>query len=549
MRCAVADVDYTKYLPAEPPEGLVSWLLGKGLMSKEYLIYKADWTYEPLEDRKVPAVRVVCTACNNEFVADKVPVEGCHNSYAPAPFGWRIPTTGEAVIAGSHTMCPICGQEAEVVHVGQYGTGAGLTQKAWTAVVSRLEVPGHRPRLLLTDWLTQRFISKQGETRFRNHLYSAYVVEEKKIVRIMGYQKMFSTITLCGPRQRKTFLDSFGRAENIWPFDPLVLEGTTAENCKLDKFVELGGVRLVGYLGLFVKRPQVENLVMQGAGKLVDELLNAELLTYSYQRASGYAKLEDIRWKEKKPCKMLGMTKEQFRTFKERGWGKAEYKALCWASAEGLEVPWPEGAELLTEAGSYKAAAVLKDGHREVFWKILRYLHRQGRDYYVLRDYWNMAGNLEMDLDDQQVRWPKDLGKAHDRALERFNQKKNAAADLLIGKRAESLSWLCWEKDGITIRPCASKTELQREGKLLHHCVASYADRYANGDTAILLIRKAEEPDKPWFTLELDEKELRVRQNRGLRNCARTPEVEAFEEAWLKRIKKLKQKKKEKTAA
>ncbi len=35
------------------------------------------------------------------------------------------------------------------------------------------------------------------------------------------------------------------------------------------------------------------------------------------------------------------------------------------------------------------------------------------------------------------------------------------------------------------------------------------------------------------YTLELDERKLTVRQNRGMRNCPRTPEVQAFEELWL----------------
>lgn len=33
--------------------------------------------------------------------------------------------------------------------------------------------------------------------------------------------------------------------------------------------------------------------------------------------------------------------------------------------------------------------------------------------------------------------------------------------------------------------------------------------------------------------MQLDEKTLTVVQNRGLRNCARTPEVQAFENKWL----------------
>ncbi|MDE7376690.1 MAG: PcfJ domain-containing protein, partial [Muribaculaceae bacterium] len=53
------------------------------------------------------------------------------------------------------------------------------------------------------------------------------------------------------------------------------------------------------------------------------------------------------------------------------------------------------------------------------------------------------------------------------------------------------------------------------------------------GGTAIFFIRRTVEPGKPYYTLELDEKALTVRQNRGLRNCGKTPEVQAFEEMWL----------------
>lgn len=53
------------------------------------------------------------------------------------------------------------------------------------------------------------------------------------------------------------------------------------------------------------------------------------------------------------------------------------------------------------------------------------------------------------------------------------------------------------------------------------------------GGTAIFFIRRTDRPRESYFTLELDEKKLEVRQNRGMRNRARSPEVEAFETEWL----------------
>lgn len=89
------------------------------------------------------------------------------------------------------------------------------------------------------------------------------------------------------------------------------------------------------------------------------------------------------------------------------------------------------------------------------------------------------------------------------------------------------------------IRPVRDEDELRREGNELNHCIGSYAQRHAEGKTAIFLIRRAETPDKPWYTLELDENKLSVRQNRGKHNCDKTKEIQAFEAAWIARCQEL----------
>lgn len=55
----------------------------------------------------------------------------------------------------------------------------------------------------------------------------------------------------------------------------------------------------------------------------------------------------------------------------------------------------------------------------------------------------------------------------------------------------------------------------------------------ANTATAIFFIRRTVEPKTPYYTLELDENKLTVRQNRGLRNCGKTEAVQAFEDLWI----------------
>ena len=66
---------------------------------------------------------------------------------------------------------------------------------------------------------------------------------------------------------------------------------------------------------------------------------------------------------------------------------------------------------------------------------------------------------------------------------------------------------------------------------MLNHCVRAYIDKVARGITSILFIRRMEEPEKPYFTLELSPKG-EVVQCRGDHNCSCPEEVEEFINKW-----------------
>lgn len=98
----------------------------------------------------------------------------------------------------------------------------------------------------------------------------------------------------------------------------------------------------------------------------------------------------------------------------------------------------------------------------------------------------------------------------------------------------------------LLIRPAASPKELRQESKVLGHCVRTYAGRVQAGGTSILFIRKTEDPDTPYFTLELNA-QGRIVQCRGNHNCAYPDDVAAFINEWYEWWKKL-MKKNRKTA-
>ena len=138
-----------------------------------------------------------------------------------------------------------------------------------------------------------------------------------------------------------------------------------------------------------------------------------------------------------------------------------------------------------------------------------------------------------------EIAYPKDLRKAHDEIQERVEEEENAVIDANIKRRAIDLArYTLIDADAkLLIRPAGSFKEFVKEGKSLSHCVARYAEAHSNGETNIFFIRKLDEPDKPFYTLELKKDFSGVTQNRGKSNCARTPEVERFEKQWLEHVK------------
>lgn len=179
--------------------------------------------------------------------------------------------------------------------------------------------------------------------------------------------------------------------------------------------------------------------------------------------------------------------------------------------------------------------------------RTINYLYKQGEkggkglvSVSYLHDYWKMVFKVHNSLP-ETMRYPKDLVKAHDRMVLLIEEKESKKLNELISGRFKELDNLSFadEETGLMIRPCATHGEIIKEGKILIHCVATYAKSYAEGKTSIFFIRKISEPDIPYYTLEF--KNGKVAQNRGLRNCARTEDVKIFEEKWLNYIRTLKE--------
>lgn len=144
---------------------------------------------------------------------------------------------------------------------------------------------------------------------------------------------------------------------------------------------------------------------------------------------------------------------------------------------------------------------------------------------------------------DQSKRYPwkfesiYQIIKAHDDLILEYNKyiELLESEDYLdkIYKDLEK-NWKNYEfksDDFLLTYPRKSK-DLKDEGQKLHHCVASFTKQVAQGYTNIFFIRKIAEPDKPFFTLELKDNEVRQVHGFANRNANTEEGLQDFIKSW-----------------
>lgn len=134
------------------------------------------------------------------------------------------------------------------------------------------------------------------------------------------------------------------------------------------------------------------------------------------------------------------------------------------------------------------------------------------------------------------VRYPEDLKKAHDDMQDKIKINESKAVTDKIQKQViEKLFKYRFADDDYVITPANSVQDLIEESKQLYHCVKTYANKYARGETAIFLVRKRDDVLHPFYTLELKDK--KINQVRGLHNCDPIDEVTRFIKKWAKKYR------------
>ena len=320
----------------------------------------------------------------------------------------------------------------------------------------------------------------------------------------------------------KRFMPSYlypGNLDEVLPYGKLQNSGLDLLAKKKEK------LEVNKFITTFQQRPWLEYLTKTGLSRLVADIVrkygwwgepnaicrNAEnlkeLLRLDGNRVSrmkrlngGFNTLEWMQYEKEREG-----TGQRIKTSQE----SLEYLTVKNVSKSNCE-------EILKELGSVN--------------RMVNYMKKQRINPQTLtqiwKDYLRMARDEGMDTSDDIVRLPKDLKTRHDQLVELINarkdeerlkkeKKKYAGLNKKIEKQLPVAKRYYWEDDNYMIIPAGSCEELVTEGRTLHHCVGSsdhYMENMAEGKTWILFLRKKENPEKPYYTIEIDMKDDTILQ-------------------------------------
>ena len=522
---------YKELIPDTPTEELFSYMYATGAFKENVLTFKAigredaraayydhNFAGDFRENMKKRAARCWCSGCEQMFIAEYISSKTCSGWVNQA--GVRLEngyTVGVEEVAEGHSIiCPHCGELAVL-------RGAAYMRFGHTEQYFITRAYNVRGCVVFVKYMVEQKVWHET-TENKAEPFEAFVVDGKKVVKLRLWQKGMmggQYFRLPDWKQNARISDTLG-APLFYADDLPNLEGTSLENAKLWEYMEQSYGKDVfyplAYARLYLKHKNVENLITSGFGALVGEGIREEAGNESYYNLPSVPapKLNWVNWRQARPSKMLGLTKGEMQTIRQEKW---DIKKTLAYKAVSHKLRLDEAIAAMKVLTYYDMHQLAKDGEwtGQRIMQAVRYLAKTRCDLHTLEDYWRMARNQGLDLDNPVIRWPKDLRAAHDRVQEAQRYAATQAQREAFAKMTARCRGLNWTDGEICIRVAESPEELVQEGRTLHHCVGGYAKKHASGKI-ILFIRHARRPERSWFTLNVDVESKCILQNHGYHN-------------------------------
>lgn len=324
-------------------------------------------------------------------------------------------------------------------------------------------------------------------------------------------------------------------------------------------------ISVSNYICRYREHPFLEYLSKSGMTSMLDDLLHSRYYGYFNTLCV------PINEEGKTPTEIFGISKPYLRMLIQMNGNTGTLRLLKRCQRDGA-IPKQDELKRFEELFSDDADLLGKiDRYRINIAKYINYLTKQARKHEVpkaTRTHWDhpRAGEskkfdlrhfirnlsrdwndyttwlelLHYDLTDEYYLLPPDLRKAHDRVLNIILERKeaerkamNELCQTVLSEMNESPIRKMHTKS-LIVRIPRNAQDLKDEGIHNHNCVGTYVDKVARRETLILFIRKAEDPDTTYYTMEYCNGQLV--QCRGMHNETAKGEVMAFAKAITRKL-------------
>lgn len=296
------------------------------------------------------------------------------------------------------------------------------------------------------------------------------------------------------------------------------------------------------FLSAYIKRPKIEHLIKMKLYRLVSDIIYGG---YSYSA------LQATNFNGENMRAILGIDRPYFPLLRELN-PSIDQLHLIRQLLQADHKPSTEQIKwfIASKISNADAAKELL-AHMSVH-KLQRYVEQQFApedeaalkrvDYYKMNtlitdyhDYLCMCKELQYDVKNSFILFPRELKAAHDSVAKTLKDKRTAEHEKAIaGSFDEWQKRYQYQSKELMMIPPHSAKEIVDEGAALHHCVRLYVKNVAEKKSVILFVRSVDEPDKSLCTVEV--KDGQVTQARGFDNEEPPAQITAFIEQWKQRV-------------
>jgi len=483
------------------PKNFDNWVYNSPFGFSRYIYYK----------RKGKNISGYCTECKKDFVITETKL------------------TQKNIRHNNNGTCPKCNKKIEYKAIGKT---TQLQDRAEFAIMQKYE-KGFIVRYF-SGSITYMKHYKNPTIHYYETIREIYTPNNNfLIIKKYEYNEFLQTgeTRWCDDSRRREVPKAYFYTRNL---KSILADTKWKYSCMYDYAKEVKFLFADVFLIEYLKHPTIEYFIKAKLYKFVDDNLSC------YNSA-----WDGINFKAKKIKDIFGIDNHLFQQMQRLNFGNKglrQIKELVKKekTITDLQMKWLDNN--LSDFGYFNKILELT-----TVYQIIKYVKTQINSKYsvynVLNDWCDyvvQCRELNYDLNNTFILYPKNLLERHEELTLMSDSKKLEKYNSKIKNVFENVNkiYAYSDKKKFTIRPVNNVLEIVAEGYKQRHCVAGrgYVESMSKGNIAIMLARTIDEPDKPFYTLELNLRTNSVIQCRGFRNCDMTLDVKKFVESWKTKI-------------